>query len=287
MSLPVIILLSFLALMSTSVLATQMLSVVTVQRYAAVRIADEAESSAQLTFISNVAQHVSDNVAAKADPGATLQEVASSWSAPLTISGTKYVVNYAGSVNSAGTFATSNGSGSPVNDSAENVQDAAFVKEERFSGSVRVQVVDPTKQFVVATRTRFLTFRVMRSAPYVLVDGARELGAVRGASSQGAAAGGSSLGDAGGPGDSGGVPGGSSAPDAASPLGYQDTTIKAHAGCSNVNANDGLPWGTGTNSNAVSMVCTYGAITSQQGPVDDLHGKQWTTPNTNDTQWSW
>ena len=147
-----------------------------------------------------------------------------------------------------------NGSSSPTAspgpDVAQNLQ-VDVIDEQRLSAEVSVTLTSRSTGEVVGSKTRDLTFRVLRVSPYAVVSGSRDLTTVNGRF--GAAQG-----------DNGGTPRttlligskfNDATPDPAHPDAYHDTTVKVDVTCRNVapisdpmNANspkqnDGLHWG--------------------------------------------
>jgi hypothetical protein len=139
---------------------------------------------------------------------------------------------------------------SPGPDLAQNLQINA-INEQRVSAQVTLTMTGSSSHEDIGSRTRYLTIRVLRLAPYAIVSGLRDYQTVNGRF--GAAEG-----------DTGGTPkrilpgeaSDDSAPNASYPDKYHDTTIQVVVKCHNVlpviqphnsnssKQNDGLPWGT-------------------------------------------
>jgi hypothetical protein len=136
-------------------------------------------------------------------------------------------------------------------DLAQDLQINA-IDEQRISAQVNLTMAGRSTPETIGSRTRFLTIRVLRLPPYVIVSGIRDYQTVNGRF--GAAEG-----------DTGGIPTNpeiyghprdQSSPDPSAPDQYRDTTIKvvvkcrdAHPssapfGTNDLRQNDGLPWGT-------------------------------------------
>ncbi|MFZ1126130.1 MAG: hypothetical protein WAN59_13415 [Candidatus Baltobacteraceae bacterium] len=140
---------------------------------------------------------------------------------------------------------------SPGPDLAANLQ-IGVIDEQRVSAAVTLTMAGRSSLEPVASRTRFLTIRVLRLPPYAIVSGVRDYETVNGLFQAAE-------------GDTGGTPAhpgntmlgihDQPAPDPGAPDRYRDTTIQVVAKCHQVlpiadpmsanrsSQNDGLPWG--------------------------------------------
>jgi hypothetical protein len=139
-------------------------------------------------------------------------------------------------------------------DGATNLQ-AAVIDEQRVSAVVTVTIDGPGG--TLATRTRFLTYRVFETAPYAVVSGSRDSTTVEG--TQAAAQG-----------DTGGAASGA------------DTRIHVRLICrpASANGNDGLPWGNAAQA-AYETACL-----APDTPADAFRSERWTNGDTNASGWT-
>ena len=152
-------------------------------------------------------------------------------------------------------------------DTAHNLQ-ATYLGEARQAEAVTATVTTSAGD-VVATRTRYVTFRLFNVPPYALIVAQTDSGAA--INTQPGTA----------PGDTGGL-------DPAS--GTADTRISVRLACRRIDpqndqdpaANDGLPWGVGANNhNAHEALCNEAT-----SPVDHFTDGSWSNQNLNTSGWS-
>ncbi len=144
---------------------------------------------------------------------------------------------------------TAGTAGGPGTDVALNLQ-SAVIDEQRVSAMVTVRLYARQSDKMLGSRTRYLTYRVLNSAPYAIISGVRDGTTVDGLAS-------SAQGDTSGtpaiPMSNGQV-GDILAPSVVRPDEYRDSTLKIRITCSTINdttkpqappGNEGTSWGVG------------------------------------------
>jgi hypothetical protein len=142
------------------------------------------------------------------------------------------------------TTGTAPGGGTDV---ALNLQ-SAVIDEQRVSAQVTVRLYARDSDKILGSRTRYLTYRVLNSAPYAIISGVRDGTTVNGlaASAQGDTSGTAALTI------KNGTISDNPAPQVDSPDAYRDSTVQVRMICSTINdasrlqsppGNENTPWG--------------------------------------------
>jgi hypothetical protein len=262
MLVPIVFVLAFLLALTGALLDNSARAVAIAHGAEVARYSDAAIADGVADFTAGLGAFVAAHGPDGPWPTATAASAPRSACAPAAGTGCAFTYVIRGTITNA-----SAPGDAAAGDAAPNLQ-SSVIDEQRVSAVVSIELRGPAA--TVATRTRFLTYRVFATAPYAIVSGSRDIATVNGSA---AAA----------QGDSGGAAG----------TGSADTRIHVRLSCRTVTpdvvplvndqqapGNDGLPWGNAAGA-AYEAPCTI-----PDAPADAFRSEHWQNGDTNTSGWT-